>query len=214
MIPAERQVLAGVEVHGMTRGAFLVRGALGACAAYGAAGVGPWVTRALARPAFSSDSDILNFALTLEYLEAQFYAQALKRLNLSAEYKPLAELLASDEAAHVTALKSLIPKVGGSPISSPVFQFDSALKSQATFLSVSQMLEDTGVGAYDGAAPLVQSPEVLGAAGAIVQVEARHAAAIRLKRGQDPFPNAFNTALNKQQVLSRAMPLVRTAPVS
>lgn len=214
MMPEEPQMLAGVEIHGMTRGTFLVRGALAACAAYGAASVGPWVNRALARPSFSSDTDVLNFALTLEYLELQFYDEALKRVNLSAQSKPLVELFAADEAAHVVALKALIPKIGGSPIASPIFNFDSALKNEATFLSVSQMLEDTGVGAYDGAAPQIQSAEVLGAAGAIVQIEARHAAAVRLKRGQDPFPSAFNTALTKQQVLERAMPLVRTAPVS
>ena len=103
--------LAGIEVHGMTRSAFIVRGALAAGAVYGAGVVAPFVSEAVAQTG-GGDIDIVNFALTLEYLETDFYAKALK-LGLSGEVKKLATLIHDDEAQHVDALTATVKKLAG-----------------------------------------------------------------------------------------------------
>jgi len=197
--------LAAVEVHGMTRGAFIVKGALAAGAVYGASTVAPFVGQAFAQGG-GGDLDIVNFALTLEYLEADFYTQASK-LGLSSEVAKLAKLLQGDETQHVDALTATTKKLGGMPAKKPTFSFP--FKDEKSFLKLAQVLEDTGVSAYNGAAPSIQSKEVLGAAGSIVQIEARHAAAIRLTNNADPAPEAFDKTLGKQQVLTAVKPFIK-----
>jgi rubrerythrin len=197
--------LAGIEVQGMTRSAFIVRGALAAGAVYGAGVVAPFVSEAVAQSG-GGDLDIVNFALTLEYLETDFYAQALK-LGLSSDVKKLATLIHDDEAQHVDALTATVRKLGGTPASKPTFAFPDT--NEKSFLKLAQTLEDTGVSAYNGAAPSIQSKDVLAAAGTIVQVEARHAAAIRLKNGASPAPNAFDKALTKDSVLAAVKPFIK-----
>jgi hypothetical protein len=199
--------LAGVEVHGMSRGAFIIRGALAAGAVYGIASVGPFVRRALAQ-AGAGDVGILNFALTLEYLESTFYKEAQQKIKLSGDTRKLAKLIGGDEDQHVAALTMAIKGAGGKPVGSPQFSFP--FSDEAGFLKLAQTLEDTGVGAYDGAAPQISSKNVLASAGAIVQVEARHAAAIRLANGAPPAPAAFDKALPKAQVLKAVQPLIKS----
>ena len=194
-----------IEIHGMSRGAFLVRGALATGAAVGAASVGPWVTRALAQDG-GGDVDILNFALTLEYLEADFYRQASK-LSLKGDYKSLAKEFGANEQEHVDALVATIGQLGGKPVKSPKFAF--GLKSQKDFEKLAVTLEDTGVSAYNGAAPMIMSKEVLAAAGSIVQVEARHAAALRFLGGMSPTTGAFDKTLPKAAVLKAVTPLIK-----
>ena len=194
-----------IEIHGMSRGAFLVRGALATGAAVGAASVGPWVTSALAQDG-GGDVDILNFALTLEYLEADFYKQANK-LSLKGDYKSLAKEFGANEQEHVDALIATIGQLGGKPVKSPKFAF--GLKTQKDFEKLAITLEDTGVSAYNGAAPMIKSKEVLAAAGSIVQVEARHAAALRFLGGMSPTTGAFDKTLSKAAVLKAVKPLIR-----
>jgi len=196
--------LEAVEIHGMNRGSFLLKSTLAVGAVYGTAAVSPFVQRAMAQDAMG-DIDILNFALTLEFLEADFYKKGLAS-NLSAEAKELAQLFGKHESAHVEALTGTISDLGGTPVESPTFKFP--FTDEASFLELAQTLEDTGVGAYNGAAPLIESKEVLGAAGSIVQIEARHAAAIRLLRKEMPAPGAFDEALQKQAVLDAVKPLI------
>ena len=105
------------------------------------------------------------------------------------------------------ALTQTIKKLGGKPVSSPKVAFP--FKDQKSFLKLAQVFEDTGVSAYNGAAPMISSKEVLGAAGSIVQVEARHAAAIRLLNGHDPSPAAFDPTLSKAQVLKAVKPFIK-----
>lgn len=198
--------LAGVEIHGMTRSSFIIKGALAASAAYGAGAVAPFVSNALAQSG-GGDIGILNFALTLEYLETAFYKTASKKVGLSGEAKKLATLFGEQEAQHVAALTMAIKGGGGKPAKKPKFSFP--VSSQSSFLKLAQTLEDTGVGAYNGAGPMIQMPKVLAAAGAIVQIEARHAAAIRLLNGSAPAPNAFDKALGKSTVLAAVKPLIK-----
>jgi rubrerythrin len=198
--------MENIEIQGMSRGAFLVRGALATGAAYGAASITPWVTGALAQEG-GGDVGILNFALTLEYLEADFYKQAAK-LGLKGDYKSLAKDFGDHEQEHVDALTATIKKLGGKPVKSPEFAF--GMKSEKDFAKLAITLEDTGVSAYNGAAPMIESMEVLGAAGSIVQVEARHAAAMRFLGGMEPTLGAFDKTLDMAAVLKAVKPLIKT----
>lgn len=201
--------LGAVEVHGMSRASFILRGAMTAGAVYGATAVGPYVGNALAASG-SGDLDILNFALTLEYLETDFYAHKAKSVGLSGEAKSLAALIAGHEQEHVDALVKAIRGAGGTPVKKPTFAFP--VSDQASFLKLAYVLENTGVGAYNGAGPSLKTPAYLAAAGSIVQVEARHAAAIALLVGKAITPNGgFDRPQSKSQVLAKAGPLIKKA---
>jgi hypothetical protein len=199
--------LAGFEVHGMTRSSFILRGALAAGAFYGTSAVTPFVSQALAQTG-GGDVEILNFALTLEYLEADFYTVKGKSLALSGQAKAYARQFGAEEAAHVSALTTVIKQLGGKPVAKPTFTFPAS--SEGSFLALASVLENTGVGAYNGAAPSLRSKQVLAAAGSIVQIEARHAAAIDLLLGKTPTPSqGFDAPLTKAQVLAKAGPLIK-----
>jgi Ferritin-like domain len=202
--------LEAVAVGGHSRGAFLTRGALATGALLGGSAVGPFVRRALAQEG-AGDVDVLNFALTLEYLEATFYGRAIgKGRNMSADTRRLVREIHDNEVAHVDALRSTIKQLGGMPVQAPKVGFGDVFTNERVFLKLAQTLEDTGVSAYNGAAPQIRSTDVLGAAGSIVQIEARHAALIRLMRGETPAPSAFDPALDKKNVLEAVTPFIRS----
>jgi Ferritin-like domain len=199
--------LAGCEVHGITRSSFILRGALAAGAVYGTSAVAPFVSQALAETG-GGDAEILNFALTLEYLESAFYNQKGKEVGLQGTAKDYASKFGAEEAAHVSALTAAIKKLGGTPVKKPQFVFP--VTDEASFLNLASTLENTGVGAYNGAAPMLSSKQVLAAAGSIVQIEGRHAAAIDLLIGKSPTPNqGFDKPLTKEEVLAAAGPLIK-----
>jgi hypothetical protein len=201
--------LAAIKVHGTTREAFLLRSTLAAGAAYGTLSVTGLVGRALAASG-GGDVEVLNYALTLEYLESAFYTMGVKEVSgLSSEERTLAKRLRDDEDAHVDALIATIKNLSGKPAAKPTFDFGGAFGDRATFLKTANTLEDTGVSAYNGAAPSISSGDVLGAAGGIVQVEARHAALIRLARDKTPAPAAFDKALSMEKVLAAVQPFIK-----
>ncbi len=193
------------EAEQQTRSEVLAKGALAVGSVYGALAVGPYVRRALGASG-GSDVNILNFALTLEYLEAKFYEEAKTRAKPSGELKSLIDLIADDEQQHVEALAATVKQLGGKPVMEP--KFDFPYSGTAGFLKLAQVFEDTGVSAYNGAAPMIKSKEVLAAAGGIVQVEARHAAAIRLQNKEEPSPAAFDPPLDEKQVLKAVEPFI------
>lgn len=201
--------LAAVEViedsGDLSRSEAILKGALAIGAVYGALSVGPWVRKALAASG-GGDVGILNFALTLEYLEATFYKEALSRAKAKGDLKQLIQLIGKDEQQHVDALAGTIKKLGGKPVAEPKFNFE--YDDTAGFLMLAQTFEDTGVSAYNGAGPEIKSKEVLVAAGSIVQVEARHAAAIRLQNEQEPAPEAFDPSLEEKEVLKAVEPFI------
>ena len=117
------------------------------------------------------------------------------------------KLISDDEDQHVQALTATIKKLGGTPVAEPKFNFPYT--DTAGFLKLAQTFEDTGVSAYNGAAPSIKSKDVLAAAGGIVQIEGRHAAAIRLQNKQSPAPDAFDPSLDMSQVLTAVKPFIQ-----
>jgi hypothetical protein len=199
--------LATVEITGMTRSAFIVRGAMAAGATYGLGAVSPFVSGALAQG--GGDVEIVNFALTLEYLEAAFYTEAAKKVpGLSGELAALVAEIRDNEVEHVDALTATVKQLGGKPAAVPGVDFGGAFASEGAFLKLANVFEDTGVSAYNGAATGIESVEVLAAAGGIVQVEARHAALIRLARNRPPAPLAFDKSSTVDEVLSAVKPFI------
>jgi hypothetical protein len=199
--------LADIEVHGVTRASFMVRGALAAGAVYGTSMVAPFVSQALAAGG-GGDVEILNFALTLEYLESAFYNEKGKQVGLSGQAKTYASDFGGQEAEHVAALSAAVKQLGGTPVAKPTFVFP--VSNPSSFLALASTLENTGVGAYNGAAPKISSKQVLAEAGSIVQIEARHAAAINLLINKTPTPNGgFDKPLTETQVLAAVKPLIK-----
>jgi hypothetical protein len=171
-------------VSGDTRLSFLRKAGLaGGAALSGGALLGVLVPGALAagsgRPPSSfgaGDVGVLNYALTLEYLEASFYAQAVAKVSfVDSHLKALAIVIASHEKAHVAYLKAALKSKA---VKEPMFDFGAAVTSQATFAATAQVLENTGVGAYFGQAFNITKPADLAAAVSILTIEARHAGAI------------------------------------
>jgi hypothetical protein len=204
---AIRETAADVDVD--TRGAFLKKAGvgLGALAAGGAfAGAMPKLARGAAVPA--SDIAILNFALTLEYLEAEFYAKANAN-KIFAGKKELfrfSQVVAQHEATHVAFLKKVL---GSKAVAKPTFDFKDTVTNASKFAATAQVLEDTGVHAYLGQVPNVKTPAVLLGAGRILPVEARHAAWIRDIRFSGgtttpttPAPAAFEDGFSKEKILA------------
>lgn len=160
----------------------------------------PLAMGSMFKKAYGNNSDIiidvLNFALTLEYLEAKFYANGVASTVIPSSDKAIFQTIAQHEAQHVTFLKAAISGSGGTPVAEPTFDFSGGagsnngpfktyLNDYAIFLTLSQGFEDTGVRAYKGqAGNLISNNDVLTAALQIHSVEARHAAEVRRLRGK------------------------------
>ncbi len=158
-------------------------------------------------------TDILNFALTLEYLEDEFYRTALAQDGLiPGRFQAVFAQISKHESEHVATLTGAL---GGAAVPKPQFDFTArgkyrgVFRSFATFAAVSQALEDTGVAAYKGQAPaLTGGGALLTTALQIHSVEARHAAEVRRVRGMSPWIGAFDRPLSKAQVLAIAGPFI------
>lgn len=161
---------------------------------------------------------VLQFAHVLEQLETEFYTQALSKFQVSdftaagftSANIPIEQFTAiqSDEATHVTTLESVITSFGATPLSTCKFDFSSVLTDVSTMGPVARLVENVGVGAYLGAAHLVQDPVVLTAAASIVTVEARHQTVLNVLQGGSAIPQAFDIPLLPQEVLAIAGPFI------
>jgi rubrerythrin len=205
LLDADGAIRESAEAAGLDRGDFLKKGVL---AGGGLLAGGAFFTQYLgtAEAAISTkrskknDGKILNYALTLEFLEAAFYKQAVenKAYGDNADLQTFAEIVAKHEATHVTFLKKAL---GSAAIKSPTFDFGKAVTDQATFAATAQVLEDTGVSAYLGQVGNISQKGVLSAAATITTVEARHAAWIRFINKETPAPAAFDTPKSEKAIL-------------
>ncbi len=175
---------AAEEVAGDTRLSFLRKaGIAGGAAVSGGAILGALAPAALAKGAppksfGKGDIGILNYALTLEYLEAAFYNGATAaNLSLGSQADQFLKVVTKDENFHVKYLKTAL---GSAAAKKPKFNFHGTNKSVDSFLKVAEVLENTGVHAYLGQAANLKNPAFLTAAGTILTIEARHASVIGL----------------------------------
>jgi hypothetical protein len=206
LLDADGAIRESAEAAGLDRSDFIKRSALagGGLLVGGAmfSGVLSSAEAAISKTKKSKRNDvkILNYALTLEFLEAAFYKQAVanKAYGDSADLKKFAEVVANHEAKHVAFLKSAL---GSAAIKSPTFDFGKAVTDKATFAATAQVLEDTGVMAYLGQVANVFQGGVLSAAGTIATVEARHAAWIRFINGATPAPASFDVRKSEAAIL-------------
>jgi Ferritin-like domain len=198
---------AAEAVAGDTRMSFLRKGAVGGAAALSGGAIlsalvpGAALAKGAPPSAFGKgDIGILNYALTLEYLEAAFYDEAAK--NGIVKNKALKQFLATtkkDEDTHVATLRKAL---GSKAAKKPKFDFGKATTDVDTFAATAYVLENTGVHAYIGQAFNIKTPAYLGVALSIVTVEARHAGAIGLFLGKRIAPSGpFDTGLTAAQVL-------------
>ena len=152
----------------------------------------------VAEAATKRDISILNYALTLEYLEAAFYTRAEEGGRLQGQLAQFAQVVGAHERAHVKALKAAL---GKKAVKRPKFDFKGVTKDPEKFLATAVILEATGVAAYAGQAPRVRSNKVLRSALAIHAVEARHASWALQLAGAEGAPKAFDAPLSKKQIL-------------
>ncbi len=187
------------ENAGHSRSAFLAKaGIAGGAVLGGGALFGAFSSVASAGVA-KSDIAILNYALTLEYLEAAFYAEAVSKGKFGGVVGRFAKVVSSHENAHVGFLKGAL---GTAAVKQPKFDFKGTTTSMAKFKATAQVLEDTGVAAYLGQVGLIKSKKILGAAGSILPIEARHAGWIRSINGVSGAPAAFEAGKSMAQILA------------
>jgi hypothetical protein len=177
-----------------TRAGFL-RGALVGGGALLAAVAAP--ATALAQGSKAQDVSILNFALTLEELQAAFYTEVERNKVLSGGLKKQADTVGAVERAHVRAFRSAL---GSAAVARPHFDFGGATESADAFRKTAVAFEDLAVAAYKGQAPKISSRAYLASALSIHSVEAKHAAWIRRLAGKPPVSGPFDEPLSRSAV--------------
>lgn len=190
---AVREAFEGVQHH--TRAGFLRRTVGAGAFALGALAASPSAATAATA---SSDITILNFALSLEYLQASFYTEAERIGALRGALAHQAHVVGMHERAHVAAFKQLL---GAAAIKEPTFNFHGVTENPDAFRSTAVAFEDLATAAYKQQAPLIKSRSYLAGALAIHSVEARHAAWIRRLAGFLPAATAFDEPLSDAKVI-------------
>jgi rubrerythrin len=181
-------------------------------------GAGPLLIGSLSAQTTTSDVTLLNYALSLENLEAAFYTQGLTQFSsadfanstfiqnfgnvIGGDVYAYLSLIRDHEEQHVRTLQSVITSLGGTPVKPCTYNF--GYKTADQFISVAAILENTGVMAYDGALSQISSASLKTAAATIATVEARHASYLNLLNGVSPFPASFDTAATSTAILAAA----------
>jgi rubrerythrin len=155
----------------------------------------------------SGDVGIAKYALTLEYLEADFYMQAAESGMLKGQALELGKQFGEHEQEHVDALEAMLKKLGEKLPAKPTGKFP--LDSQDSILNLAATVENLGAAAYLGQADKIKDPEVLAAALSIHTVEARHAAALNVALGKEATPDdAFSKPATMDEVLKQVKPYI------
>jgi rubrerythrin len=178
-------------VHRDSRAEFLRKAVVGGATLLGALAVPS------ANAASASDVDILNYALTLEYVQASFYTEAERVNALRGKAREAADVVGAVERAHVRAIRKAL---GTAAISRPTFNFRGTTEDQRKFLKTAVAFEDLAVAAYKAQAPRIRSKAILAVAVSIHSVEARHAAWMRRLFGILPAAAPFDDALSRPAV--------------
>lgn len=161
---------------------------------------------------FASDVDVLNYALTLEYLESTFYVEGNSHNLTSGQDSTYLALIEKDELDHVSLITAAIKQLGGTPVAKPNVNFGNVFASRDSYLGASYTFENTGVSAYLGAAGYIKNKTILQAAAGIFGVEARHAATVAniLNKPAEGgvYQGAFETPKTKATVLAAVQPFI------
>jgi rubrerythrin len=158
--------------------------------------------------ATAGDLKILNYALTLEYIEAAFYKAVAGSGKFKGTQLDLIKQIENTEQQHVAALTEAVKQLGGTPAAEPKTKFPLDTSPKA-ILTLAASVENLGAAAYLGQATNISSPQVLGSALAIHSVEARHAAALNHLLGKNPTPDgAFAKPASMQEVLPKVKPFI------
>jgi Ferritin-like domain len=163
-------------------------------------------TSSMSSSAGSGDLDIVNYALTLEYLETQFYADVVKSGLFRGKTLSVLKSFGAEEAQHVVALHKAAMGLG-TPAAKPMGKFP--LNSAASVAKLAATVENLGAAAYLGQAPAIKSKDVLAAALSIHSIEARHAATLNTLLKTSPTPDgAFAKPMTMAQVLAVVKPFI------
>ncbi|ORY71212.1 ferritin-like domain-containing protein [Pseudomassariella vexata] len=165
-----------------------------------------------------TDVDVLQFALTLEWLEATFYQQGFAMfpddqftaLGLNAQQVTDLKSVGQTEQAHVQFLQSAIAQAGVQPVQP--CQYNFGFTDAKGMVGTAAVLENVGVSAYLGAAPILSDAKILAAAGSILTIESRHQSFIRVASGVAAVPSPFDTPLGPKAVFSLAAPFITSCP--
>ena len=153
------------------------------------------------------DLGIVNYALTLEYLETAFYNDVAKSGLFKGDDLALIKQIGEAEQQHVDALTATAKQLGGKPAAEPKAEFP--LDDAASVLKLAATVENLGAAAYLGQAASIEDPDILAAALSIHSVEGRHAAVLNVLTGEPPTPDgAFAQAADMQTVLDSVQPFL------
>lgn len=182
---------------------------------FSVAGFQSVLSAAAAAAPLDNDLDILNYALTLEHLEAAAYKAVLGMNVLSGRALTYFQAFGAHEQAHVDAITQTVQKLGGTPVQAQKYDFSSVPKDMAGIVKTFQFIEDVGASAYLGAAPSIKNDAVLSAALSIHAVEAEHAAALAdiVAPGTNLFsPDAFAKPRTPDEVVQIVSPFFGSMP--